>query len=253
MNNKENIVHPSQEEMDKVLGDPRELAAITRAHSHSATMAVDQLLAAAEDLEPVVIDSGHLHELTDRVHCMNHSFEELIAEHPAASLVQAAIETTRQAINDLYQATGLLMHEYAEKEENNTEPFDDGFSDVVGVLDNLAVLIKGGVDGTVPVSLIDPTKPFSFGDSPIYYKFGDIMIGIKIEGPGTAESDGKLDEEPDRAVTFVLDYKDAGRFDAVNQNSYNTSAIMDLYEIIDESVPKYVHLNNLIAVLQSAK
>ena len=247
------FTRPSQEEMDKVLSDPHELAAIERVRSHAATIAVEQMLAAAEDLEPVVIDSNYLQELTDRIHCMNHSFEELIADHPASSLVQDGIETTRQAINDLYQATGKLMHEYAEKEEAQTGPIDDGFSDVVGVLDNLAVLIKGGVDGTVPVSLIDPNKPFSFGDSPIYYKFGDIMIGIKIEGPGTAETDGNLEEEPNRAVTFVLDYKDDGRFDAVNQNSYNTSAIMDLYETIDESVPPYIHLNNLIACLQAAK
>lgn len=247
------ISRPTQEEMEKVLSDPRELAAIERVRSHSAAMAVDQMLAAAEDLEPVVIDSNYLQELTDRVHCMNHSFEELIADHAAASLVLPDIQAVRQAVNDLYQAIGTLMHEYAEKEEAQTGPIDDGFDDVVVELNNLAALISGAVDGTVPVSLIDPNKPFSFGDSPIYYKMGDLMIGIKIEGPGTAETDGNLEEEPNRAVTFVLDYKDDGRFDAVNQNSYNTSAIMDLYETIDESAPKYVRLNNLIACLQAAK
>lgn len=67
--------------------------------------------------EEVVIDTGHLLELTDRSHCLNMMFENLVAEHPAAKLVAGDIEAVRVAINDLYQNIAAIHCNHAEAAE----------------------------------------------------------------------------------------------------------------------------------------
>lgn len=64
--------------------------------------------AATEKLEPFTPGAGHIHELTDRSHCLNTMFEELIATHPAATLIPKEIEAVRIAVNDMYQAIGAI-------------------------------------------------------------------------------------------------------------------------------------------------
>lgn len=74
----------------------------------------------SKNKETMVPDGGHKHELTDRVHCMNTMFEELIATHPAAVLVTEEVEAVRLAINELYQKIGMIHCDHVDPAEGGT-------------------------------------------------------------------------------------------------------------------------------------
>jgi hypothetical protein len=54
------------------------------------------------------ITEWHKHEMLDRLHCLHHMFEELIAEHPAASLLPIELNMLSEALGAAYQAAGQV-------------------------------------------------------------------------------------------------------------------------------------------------
>ena len=57
------------------------------------------------------IDKYHLHELMDRLHCMDIMFSELICNHPAADLMRDEMNKLSEALADAYQRSGELNFE----------------------------------------------------------------------------------------------------------------------------------------------
>lgn len=244
------IKRPTQEEMSAMANDPSEVAAIAHVHAKSVKAGIDVLLAEHESgEEEFVVTQGYKDELTDRAFSLTQIFSAVIEDHPAATGIEEAVTKARQALFDLYQIAGQHAAEH-------NGPITDGYAEFRNedepLIDEVVDLLMKGINGEIPVTLTDPNKPFVFSKDPIFYRFGDVMLGIQIEGEGPLTDN--IFTNPDRGVVFAFDYKNPSHFDRLNSNSYNTSAIMDVYETSNEEVISASdRLATLISFLKSVK
>jgi len=61
------------------------------------------------------IEKFQKHELMDRLDMLNTIFENTIAEHPIAHLMESRLDKLRKQINKAYQEAGAMCHGYGEE------------------------------------------------------------------------------------------------------------------------------------------
>lgn len=63
------------------------------------------------------LDRFHLHELVDRIHCVQKMLDHLLQSHPAGHLVAEELEATQEKLGDAYQKAGEISFEMFEKDK----------------------------------------------------------------------------------------------------------------------------------------
>lgn len=61
------------------------------------------------------IDKYHLHEMCDRLYCMQEMFNRLIVEHPCAGLMEDQSEYISKLLSRLHQRAANLAYEFDEE------------------------------------------------------------------------------------------------------------------------------------------